>query len=526
MASFDPIDKDLFQIGDIATDQMRDISEFVTSFDVSFSMDASSELSIEILDPDFKFGGANYFQIRRDILYNRNIFEIAAVEVSGSQSEHPLYRIQARNKGVQMMKRDKTPEAYRGISSSDYARTVAKKFNLDVVIEETTKKQSIVKGRSGKNDESVWDVLQRSANDAQFVCFEVDGILFFCSQQFLLGKWGDPKYKYGDATFIPYGWPEPNETAFPGAGSKYVLIDLPQVRRSDDNPMDSEGSINVERTNGRLLRPGMTVTLNGIPDFEALYLITSVDFSEGTPDPVRIGLRTPVKPTEDQKRNTGTSGGGSGGSGNAFNPSTLPVDIANKIRDYVNRNYPRSEFTTPDAFAAKIMTAANEAVAVAAFVYTTGKTAAAQNDFINNWANTLAGGTSNIRYKAVNSVRFLLRGSTISALAQAYAASLPSRAYSAIIKYFSSVSSATERERLIQLGRIDAYTIYKATTKAEQDKLFTKFRNQYGSGSPSYLVLDNIRGLISRSGSTNLDNAFPQTGRVNAIGSIRGITVR
>lgn len=515
MSSFIPIDKDLFQIGDIATNAMNDISDYVSSFDVSFSMDGTSELSIEIVDPNFQFGNNNYFQIRRDILYNRNIFEIAAVEVRQSESVHPVYRIQARNKAVQMMKRDKTPEAYRGTSASDYARTVAKRFNMDVVIEETAKKQSIVKGRSGKNDESVWDVLQRSASDAQFVCFEVDNILFFCSQTFLLGKWGDPKYKWGDGTFVPYGWPNPNEEAFPGATEKYMLIDMPTVRRSDDNPMDAEGMINVERTNGRLLRPGMTIVLTGIPDFEGFFLIDSVDFAEGSPDPVRISFRTPVKPKEDQKRNTGTSQS-SQNSGGGLAPTTLPTDIANKIRDYVSRNYPRTEFTTPDAFAQKIMAAANEAVASATFIYVNGKTVAQQNELLEKYATGLTGGKGNIRWRAVASVKSLLRGSTINALAQAYASALPSSAYNGIVRYFSSQAVASERDRLVQLARIDAYTIYKATTKSEQDKLFTKFRNQYGANSPSYLVLVNIRGTISRAGTTNLDNAFPPTERVGS----------
>lgn len=528
MTSFLPIDKDLFQIGDVANKQLNDITEYVLSFDVSFSMDGASEISIEILDPDFQFGNANLFQVRRDILYNRNIFEIAAVEVSQSESVHPVYRIQGRNKNVQMMKRDKTPEAYKGTSASDYARTVAKRFNMSVVIEETAKKQSIVKGRSGKNDESVWDVLQRCASDAQFVCFEVDNILFFCSQTFLLGKWGDPKYKWGDGTFVPYGWPDPNEKVFPGASERYLLIDMPTMRRSDDNPLDVEGSINVERTNGRLLRPGMTLCITGIPDFEGFFLISSVDFSEGTPDPVRISFRAPIKATEDQKRNTGTSQSSQNSAG-GLAPTSLPTDIANKIRDYVNRYYPRSEYTTPDAFATKVMQAANEAVTAATNIYINGKTIAQQNESIEAYAKMVTGGKTNVRWKAVNHVRTLLRASTISALATALATGLPASVYAAIRTYFASQPVASERERLIQLARIDAYAIYKATTKAQQDALFTKYRNQYGSNSPSYLVLINVKSQISRTAATNLDSAFPTTstvGRTGRTGGIPGISYR
>lgn len=346
MSTFTPITKDLISIGSIETGQMADIAENITSLSVSMTMDQASELSFSVIDPDFIFARNNYFQIRRDVFYRELIFEIARVEVSRSASIHPEYRIVCYNKNVQMMKRDKQPEAYRGISASDYVRTVAKRFNMNFFVQETQKKQSIVKGRSNKNDENVWDVLQRSAADAEFVCFEIDNCLFFCSQKYLIGKWGDPNYQFMGNYFVPFGWPENDEAAFPGSRNKYILMDMPTFTRSENDPMDAEGTLLVERTNGVQLRPGMTINITGIPDFENGYLVTDVSFDEGVSDPVRVSFRTPVKPGPGQKGKTGVSNTGeSGGSQNRQSENLrelsaqLDPAIVSAIQDYVKRNF-------------------------------------------------------------------------------------------------------------------------------------------------------------------------------------------
>lgn len=352
MSNFTPITKDLIAIGSVETGQMEDVAENITSLGVSLTMDQASELSFSVIDPDFLYARNNYFQIRRDVFYRELVFEIARVEVGKSASIHPEFRLVCYNKNVQMMKRDKQPEAYRGISASDYARTVAKRFNMNTFIEETPKKQSIVKGRSNDSDENVWNVLQRSAADADFVCFEVDNCLFFCSQRFLLGKWGDPDYQYMGNYFVPFGWPENDNVAFPGSKDKYMLLDMPKFTRSENDPMDSEGSLMVDRINGVQIRPGMTINVTGIPDFENGYLVTDVSFEEGVNDPVEVSFRTPAKPGKGQKGKPDS--GGSGGPGaSPDNPSRsdsfsgsvgdlvaeLEPMLVSEIQDYINRNF-------------------------------------------------------------------------------------------------------------------------------------------------------------------------------------------
>lgn len=303
---FDDVNESLFKLGDMATLQARDVTQAITDMSVSLTMGGSSEVTVNIVDPNFAFASANYFQVRRDLFYRDLWFEIAAVETSRSDAIHPLYTLQCRSKAVQLMKRDKKPEAYRGMSGYDFAQAMAKRFAMNFVGEKTSKKQSIVKGKSKNSDDSVWTVLTSLASEQQFVCFESANTLFFCSEKFLLGKWGDPQFCYGDFKFVPFIYPEPNAQLLPGAKDKYVLLDQPRVRRSDDDIKAAEGSMIVDRVNGIYLRPGMTIFLAGIPDFEGFYLITDVSFNEGSPEPVQVQFRVPVDPTKEKISTNGT----------------------------------------------------------------------------------------------------------------------------------------------------------------------------------------------------------------------------
>lgn len=336
------INNDLFKLGNLGTFQNVDVTEYITRFTVSLTLSGSSELSVTVVDPNFVFAKNNYFQIRRDIFYRGMYFEIAAIEVERSPALHPQYNLKCRSKGVQLMKQDKRPEQFNGISGFDLALRMAKRFGMGFYGEQTTKKQATIKAKSSNKDDSVWTVLNSAAGEQEFVLFETENTLFFTSEKYLLGKWGDPNFGFGDFKVIPYIWPEPTATNFPQAVNKYILFDMPSVRRSDDDLTAVEGSMIVERSNGINLRPGMTVYIGGIPDFEAAYLITDVSFEEGVPDPVQVQFRTPVEPEKGKTVSSGTVGGGSfagssgTGTGNTGSIGAPPVDEGNDFEGTVS----------------------------------------------------------------------------------------------------------------------------------------------------------------------------------------------
>lgn len=247
-------------------------------------MDAVSQLTVELYDPQLKLFLNNYFMIRRSVYYKGDTFEIASVEVDQGEGAGASIRIECRREAIQKMKRDKQPAAYAGITSRDYAETVARAFGLGFVGENTTKRKSITKATGSDKDESVWDVLRRLANEAQFSLFESDSTLYFASQEWLMGKWANLLFTY----------PSPSD-------SPYQLVTIPNCRRSDDNVNEAEIRFMLQRTETiKNLRPGMTVFLAGMGEFVGAYLITEVTYDDDSPEPIGIACRTPVKKKTDK----------------------------------------------------------------------------------------------------------------------------------------------------------------------------------------------------------------------------------
>lgn len=337
--------------GDLATAQMSKVRESITSLSVSYSSSMCTQLTIELIDPGFDMLENNYFIIGRDIVYKSKVFptpsgdfqiqladkygymvhlfEIASVEVRPSSGSSPSISVQARTKAVQQMKRDKNPSSIKG-KSSDYVYFAALQYGLTPLLEKTSKSRQINKASGDRQADSTWDVLSNLAGDAKFMLFETDGLLFFCSMDFLMGKWGVTQIKHnsfydsknqlmpGTLNVIPLLWPpvdaelrkklffKDKDVQLQLAGTVVdndtkrnagVLIPLsmPVLRRSDNDPFVVSGSASVDRSSGTFLRPGMTLLLGGIPTFEDIYMITGVNFDHFSTNPVSIEFSRPER---------------------------------------------------------------------------------------------------------------------------------------------------------------------------------------------------------------------------------------
>lgn len=267
-------------ISDIAANLNSDISKLITKLEVSWSMDGASQIRFSAHDEGLVLLKNRYFQVRRTVAYASANFEIASLEVAQGDAAAGLCTVEARTQAIQKMKRDKQPSAYGGVSATDYARMVADKFGLKFVGEPTATKKAVIQTSTGTKQDSVWDVLQRSAQEAEFSAFESSGTLYFASQEWLLGKWAN----------LTAAYPSPNTDSL-------VFLEMPQCRRSEDDPLSAEFKGIFDRTNAKNLRPGMTIILAGMYEFDGKYLITDVAYEEGINDPVGISARTVEKKT-------------------------------------------------------------------------------------------------------------------------------------------------------------------------------------------------------------------------------------
>ena len=90
----------------------------------------------------------------------------------------------------------------------------------------------------------------------------------------------------------------------PNPGYYYVTpLGVPTLHKSDDATDGATAAFQLEREQGKLLRPGMTINILNVPGFEQHYLVSEVSWREGTADAVAVSARTLIepKPTSDGK---------------------------------------------------------------------------------------------------------------------------------------------------------------------------------------------------------------------------------
>lgn len=258
-----------------------EISAAISTMEVSLTTEMASEITFSLYDPGFRMLKANYFQIRRPVTYMGLQLEMAVVS-AGPGNAPEMISVTARSAAIQRMKRQKGQKSWGSISPTSFAQMIASEFGLAFLGEPSPAKDEIVRTRNETTDESTWQVLDSEAGKLNYLCFESEGRLFFCSEKFLLGKYGNAR--------IP--WPADDKSA------TFQILDTPDCRASDDNPHGAECELQIHWRDGVRLRPGMTFTLtgDGMGPFNMSYVIMSVEWEPDTAQPVRVVARTPVDP--------------------------------------------------------------------------------------------------------------------------------------------------------------------------------------------------------------------------------------
>lgn len=298
-------------------ERLFEFAQAVTELKVSYEINGCAELSVKIADYKMEMWNSNYFQIGTPVLFKgKEVFEIATTEIEPSEGEYVSVSLQLRPQAVQQMKRNRTPQSFRSTTGFEFARKVAREYKLEFIGEEPKGiKQAAIKVKSKNNRESVYDVLQRAASDISFLCFVTDGKMFFGSPNWLLGRWGVDEVEGATVEtylgkkvkrtlkYIPLVYrasTTEGETYLTDRLLRFHLLEMPNMRRSEDSPKESEGKASLwfgdgyETGSGAIytIRAGMTVSIFGIKGFEQEYLITSVEYLYGQPEPIEIAFAT------------------------------------------------------------------------------------------------------------------------------------------------------------------------------------------------------------------------------------------
>jgi len=288
---------DNFLISHTDSNRQTEINESIIRMSCDLTMDMTTQLSLDVYDPNFKMFKNNYFQIRRPCSYAGYAYEIAAVEMVRNPSQQDTVNVTCRSQAVQKLKREKGQKTWTGISASTFAKQVADEHDLQYFIQTSDNKDSITRQQSEDIDENTWQVLMRLAGELEYVVFESYGMLFFTSMEFLLDR--QPGIECDlESTAEDDPW----------------FLHSVSFRASDDSFAGSTCSFQVGRKNGQTLRPGFNVKFKNAGIFgERKYLISSVTWAVGNNQPVAVQARTLVE-TEDtvadgygEGSNSGTS---------------------------------------------------------------------------------------------------------------------------------------------------------------------------------------------------------------------------
>jgi len=323
------------------------IDDAILTTSVSYSMDMATEITVSVLDRNFEMARRNYFWVTRDVWWTsdtvhgfseysyqggskqhvQQLMEIASAGVNQGPAASPVWELQLRTKAIQQMKRDRSrTKEYVDNAATGYVKRTAEEFGLIPVIQYSNEGHAhfgnfgdIKQFKYGEErGESTWDVIARLKGSAKgdesdakqrtnYVAFEANGYFFFCSQAWLLGKWGtetatggwmNPKTSQRELrefTYVPAEWPSP-------AHHLIQLHQIPNIRRSDNDPLEVTGSMQVDRANGTSLRPGMTIHLTLKDDTGApidglggFFLIDRVDYTQMSSDSVSVNFRSPER---------------------------------------------------------------------------------------------------------------------------------------------------------------------------------------------------------------------------------------
>lgn len=251
---------------------------------VDYTMEAVSQITVEIEDPGAAIAKQGLTVLRTPVYFFFSAFEIAAFEWSQGTSADEHLTITCRAVGAQRLKRAKGPLTRSGLSPTEFMAFEAAAAGMRFVGQPSSKRGQIARVQNAQSDQSSWDVGNSLASELGYIMFESDNTLYFGKPSWLVSIAGTP---------LQVEWPDT------GRSPTMQLNQMPTLRMSDDDANGASGTIALQKYGkARLIRPGMTMKVVGIPPFGPhVFLVDHVSWAEGSPLELNIDLKSPIDPT-------------------------------------------------------------------------------------------------------------------------------------------------------------------------------------------------------------------------------------
>lgn len=278
------------------------LASCIQTLDVNYSMDQVSQITVNMDDPNLTFSRAGWFNLRTPMQFFLSQFEISTLEFTQGAAVDEHVILGCRPLGAQRLKRSKGELIRANISPTNFMQLEAQSAGMKFVGEPSANVAQIARTASATTDESSWDVGTTLAGNVGYIMFESDNTLYFGKPTWLVGQAGHQ---------IVIHWP-------PLPTDVVQLLNIPDCRISDDDENGVSMTLNLQRDGkARLIRPGMTIQVGGIPPFSSdILLINSVTWTEYDTGAVVVEAKSPVDPVipsvSPSASNSTTSSGGKG----------------------------------------------------------------------------------------------------------------------------------------------------------------------------------------------------------------------
>lgn len=254
------------------------IREATTSASITLSTTSPVTLSLTIDDPQMSLldGGLLARGVALD--YVDLEMQIRSVDCD-DPGTGPVVAVTARSEAWVRLKNQRGWKLWKNTTPASVVRTLGRKVGLKVVAQSSGKRRRITRGKK----ESSQALIERYAQDLNFLTFEAGGVLYFGSPKWLV--------KNGPKRTLRWDRYSRRGTVSAGAGA---LVGQPTVRRAEDSPRgQAEMTALFIGDGAETWRPGHVINFAGIPSFSGTYLVTQVQIPGDNNAPVTVSASIP-----------------------------------------------------------------------------------------------------------------------------------------------------------------------------------------------------------------------------------------
>lgn len=265
------------------------VEEATVTATIDLSLDAVSQLVVTYQDPTLTTLNKRVVHKGARLAFDQWEFVVAAIDL-GEADGVPRVTVTARSRLAQRLRRDRGPLVQANVSPTTFLERLVRKAGGKFVGQPSPSQKNVARLDASPDAgadavaESTWDAAVRLAQELGYVVFEDRGTVHFGKPTWLLAR--------GTRRIVRYPTASPQDPR-----EREPLGHVPTVRTSDDDEKHRvTGSVPVAQRHAAEFVPGTRLTLRGVPQFEADYLVRKVSYALDGASPVTVEFETPVDP--------------------------------------------------------------------------------------------------------------------------------------------------------------------------------------------------------------------------------------